>query len=332
MVRKIFNTTGVEPEVDKKPELQEIQKAYETIRDKIFMTPVVLHENFNVSNNNKVFLKLENLQKTGAFKIRGVINKISSLSIKEKENGLICATSGNHGFGVAYVCNMEGIKALVVVPENTPESKVQHLKRFADVEVRGKTYLESFYYAREIGKEKKMTFIHGFDDPYIIAGQGTIAIEIIQQIPDIDCIIAPIGGGGLVAGILTYVKNVKPGIKVIGVQAQGAGSMYWSWKKGRIIELERINTIAEGIAVKKPGELTFSIVQRYVDDIVLVSDEEIKNGVQFLFDEFKIVSEFAGAVAISAILAGKIKIQSKKIVCIVSGGNISLKELAKNLS
>jgi len=306
--------------------LKDVQKAYECIKKNIYTTPVLTRDFVNREYGNRIILKLENLQRSGAFKIRGVLNKIDSLTRKERKNGIICATSGNHGLGVAYVSHWEKLKAVVVVPETTPEHKVERLKKLAEVEITGHTFLESYHHAIERAGNENLTFIHPFADPLIIAGQGTIALELMEQVPDMNCIVAPIGGGGLISGILTAIKEKKPGIKVIGVQAEGAASMFASWKAGVIKHLKKIDTIAEGIAVKKTEEMNLEIIKKYVDDIVLVGDDDIRVAMKTLFDEYKIVGETAGAASFAAVLKGKMGLKHKNVVSIISGGNISLKQ------
>lgn len=308
---------------------KDVFEARNIIKKEIYRTPVITNEEINRKTGNDVFFKLENLQKTGAFKIRGVLNKIFHLSDEERNKGLICASSGNHGLGVSYVANKMRLKATIVIPEITPVEKVNKLKKFSNVLIFGKNYLESYNYALKEAKRNNLTFIHPFDDPFIIAGQGTISLEILEDIPDVDYIIVPIGGGGLASGILTTIKNLKADIKVIGVQSEGAPSMYKSWKKGKIVEIKEINTLAEGIAVGKPGELTFNIVKKFIDDIVLVNDDEILEGMKTLFKEVKIIGELAGVVSFSAIWNGKIKLKNKKICCIITGGNFSEKYFLK---
>jgi len=306
---------------------KDLQKAYDVIKSEIRRTPVISEEKINSETGNIIFLKLENLQKTGAFKIRGVLNKINSLSEKEKEKGVICASSGSHGIAVSYVSKIYGIKSKVIVPEITPEIKINKLRNFSEVKVYGESYYESYLYARKIAEENNLTFIHGFDDPFIIAGQGTVGMEIFEQVKDFDFIIAPIGGGGLISGLLVARNFFFPDVKVIGVQAEGAPSMFISWKEKRICELSDVKTIAEGIAVKKPGELNFSIVKKYIDDIVLVSDEEIKESLKFFYGKIGIGAETAGVASFAAVLFDKLSVNGKKIVCVVSGGNISSSDL-----
>ena len=301
--------------------LKDIEEARILIEDKIYKTPIITNEVINSKTKNKVFLKLENLQKTGFFKIRGVFNKLSSLQSKVK--GIICATSGSHGLAVAYACSFFGWKAKVIVPTNTPTFKINKLKELSDVEIVGDSYHESYLYAIQTSKKEGLTFIHGFDDPLVIAGQGTVGLEMAEEIEELDLMIVPVGGGGLLSGILIGIKSLHPRIKIIGVQAEGAASMYLSWKKGSIVELEQVNTIAEGVAVKKPGELTFEIINKLVDDIVIVSDEDIKESMKILFYEAKVIAEGAGAISLAPLLCEKISVRNKKIGCIISGGNIS---------
>ena len=307
----------------------DIKKAYEVISDKIYLTPIISYAKINTQIGNNIFFKLENLQKTGAFKIRGVFNKINSLNKDEKARGVICASSGSHGIAVATVAKIYGIYSKVIVPEITPSIKIEKLKKLGEVEIYGKSYFESYVYAKKISEENNITFIHGFDDPLIIAGQGTVGIEIIKQVENVDIIVAPIGGGGLIAGLLIARKSFFPSVKIIGVQAEGAPSMFISLNERKLCELKEIKTIAEGIAVKKPGELNFSIVNKYIDDIVLVNDNEIIEGLCFLSKYIDIVPETAGVASFTAVLFNKLNIKNKKIVCIISGGNISKEDFLK---
>lgn len=308
---------------------KDIKKAQEIVNDKVYFTPVISNEKINEKTGNTIFFKLENLQKTGAFKIRGVLNKILSLGEKEKEKGVICASSGSHGIAVSYVSKSYGIKAKVIVPEITPALKIKKLKELGEVEVYGESYYESYLYAGKIAQEQKLTFIHGFDDPFIIAGQGTIGLEIFQQVKDIDFIVAPIGGGGLISGLLITRNYFSPKVKIIGVQAEGAPSMFISWREKKLCELSDIKTIAEGIAVKRPGELNFSIVKKFIDNIVLVSDNEIIESLRVLFLNTNIVAETAGASSFASILFNKLNVKDKKIVCVITGGNISKEDFLK---
>ena len=308
---------------------QEIEKARERISPFIWRTPLVESEILSQKSGRRIFLKLENLQKTGAFKIRGVLNKVLPLASKERISGFICATSGSHGLAVALAAELTGKKAVVVIPEVTPEIKIRRLRQKAKVKIYGQSCQESFHYAQTLAEREKLTFIPGFDDREIICGQGTVALEILEDLPDTSCLVVPIGGGGLAAGILAFVKEKYPRVKVIGVQSSGARAMYLSWKKGYICEIPRVHTIAEGIAVKKPGQLTLEIISRLIDDIVLVTESEIKRGLLSLLEEGRIFAEPAGAVSLAAVLAGKAGNQGKKTVCLVTGGNVELSTLCK---
>mgnify|MGYP001056634506 CR=1 FL=1 len=311
--------------------LQDIKEAAELIKDKIYRTPLIYNEFFSQLTGNKIFLKLENLQKTGAFKIRGNLNKIFHLSREEKSKGVIGASSGNHALGLALASSLVKIKSTVVMPETTPKNKIEKAKRYgAKVIIFGEGYDEAYAKTICLQKEIGAVLIPSFDDPRIIAGQGTIALEILEQISDVDTIIAPIGGGGLISGLLIAIKSMNSHIKVIGVQSEGAPSMYQSWKKGRICQLKNIKTIAEGVAVKRPGSLNFSIVNKLVDDIVTVKEDEITNTIGLFLKEAKIIVEGAGAVSLASLIYNKVKIKGEKVACIVSGGNIdweSLKEI-----
>ena len=300
-----------------------IAAARRTLAGKVRRTPCLTDDNVNLLCGNTVFCKMENLQITGAFKVRGVLCKIASLSAAEKERGLVCATSGNHGIGVGYCARREGIPATIVVPEVTPVVKLELLREYAQVEIAGKTYQESYRYAQEKAVREGGTFVPGYDDPLIIAGQATVACEIIEDVPDADVFVAPIGGGGLIAGTLIAVRNLRPGARVIGVQAAGAPSMFACWKSGTIGDLPEIHTIAEGIAVQRPGNLPFEIVRELIDDIVLVDDDDIRRGMQVLFQKFRTVAEAAGAAALAAVLSGRISCRDRTIACVVSGGNVA---------
>lgn len=311
--------------------LCDIKEASELIHNKIYQTPLVHNEFFSRLSGKEIFLKLENLQRTGAFKIRGNLNKIFHLSKKEKSRGVIGASSGNHALGLALASSLAGIKSTVVMPRMTPRNKIEKAKKYgAKVIISGQGYDEAYVKAIQLQKETGAILIHSFDDSQIIAGQGTIALEILEQIPDIQTIIAPIGGGGLISGLLVAIKSMNSHIKVIGVQSEGAPSMYQSWKKGKICQLKNTKTIADGVAIKRPGSLNFSIVNKLVDDIVTVKENEITNTIGLFLKEAKIVVEGAGAVSLSVLIHNKMKIKDEKVACIVSGGNVdweSLKEV-----
>ena len=284
----------------------------------------------NINSEADVYLKTENLQITGSFKVRGAYYKMSQLTEEEKAHGVIACSAGNHSQGVALSATKNGIKSIICMPDGAPISKVEATKRFgAEVCLVEGVYDDAYKRALELRDEKGYTFIHPFNDECVIAGQGTIALEIIDQIPDLEAIVVPIGGGGLISGIAFTAKSLNPNIKVYGVQAQGAPSMANSVKDGEIERLSSVSTIADGIAVKEPGDLTFEICSKYVDEIVTVSDDEISAAILALIEQQKLIAEGAGAVAVAAVMFNKIPIKNKKVACIVSGGNIDVTILSR---
>ena len=307
----------------KYPDLSEIFSAESVLKNVIKRTELLYSDFFSNESGNQVYLKTENLQVTGAYKIRGAYNKISKLTEEERKRGLIAASAGNHAQGVAYAAQKLGVEATIVMPTTTPLIKVDATKQYgANVILFGDMYDEAYLEARRLEEKMGYVFIHPFNDFDIIAGQGTIALEIIEDLDDVDCIIVPIGGGGLISGIASAAKQLKPSIKIIGVQAEGAMAMKKSVEKGRLISLDSVRTIAEGVAVKTPGDLTFPIVRKFVDEIVTVSDSEIMEYFLMLLEKHKLIAENAGVVSLAALK--EIKEKDKKIVCIVSGGNIDV--------
>ena len=277
-----------------------------------------------------IYLKTENLQITGSFKVRGSYYKMSTLTEEEKSRGVIACSAGNHAQGVALSAQKNGIKAVICLPDGAPISKVEATKSYgAEVCLVEGVYDDAYKKALSLRDEKGYTFIHPFDDVDVIAGQGTIALEVAEQIPDLDAIIVPIGGGGLISGIAYTVKALNPNIKVYGVQAAGAPSMLNSVRDSQIEELSSVSTIADGIAVKKPGSLTYEICKKYVDEIVTVTDDEISAAILALMEQHKLVTEGAGAVAVAAAMFGKVDIKNKKTVCLLSGGNIDVTILSR---
>ena len=278
-----------------------------------------------------VYLKTENLQITGSFKIRGSYFKISQLTDDEKQKGVIACSAGNHAQGVALAASKNGIKSIICLPDGAPISKVEATKRYgAEVCLVKGVYDDAYNKAIELKEEKQMTFIHPFNDPDVIAGQGTIGLEILNQLPEADVVVVPIGGGGLIGGIAYTIKQLKPNCRVYGVQAQGAPSMEHSVNDGVIETLDYVNTIADGIAVKTPGSLTFDLCREYVDGIVTVSDDEISLAILTLLEQQKLIAEGAGAVPVAAVMNGKIpNINGKNVVCVVSGGNIDVTILSR---
>ena len=278
----------------------------------------------------QLYLKTENLQITGSFKVRGSYYKMSTLTEEEKSRGVIACSAGNHAQGVALSAQKNGIKAVICLPDGAPISKVEATKSYgAEVCLVEGVYDDAYKKALELRDEKGYTFIHPFNDEDVIAGQGTIALEVAEQIPDLDAIIVPIGGGGLISGVAYTMKMLNPKIKVYGVQAAGAPSMLNSVRDSQIEELSSVSTIADGIAVKKPGDLTYELCKKYVDEIVTVTDDEISAAILALMEQHKLVTEGAGAVAVAAAMFGKVDIENKKTVCVLSGGNIDVTILSR---
>ncbi|MBR3974455.1 MAG: threonine ammonia-lyase [Clostridia bacterium] len=285
---------------------------------------------YGIAPQCKLYLKPENLQITGSFKVRGSAYKIAMLSEEEKARGVIACSAGNHAQGVALAASKNGIKSLICLPDSAPISKVEATKGFgADVCLVEGCYDDAYKRALELRDSEGYTFVHPFDDENVIAGQGTIALEILNNLDDIDAVIVPIGGGGLISGIACTLKAIRPNIKVYGVQATGAPSMYNSIKDGKIECLDSVQTVADGIAVKQPGVNTFEIISKYVDDIALVTDDEISSAILALIEKQKMIAEGAGATAVAAAMFNKFPIEGKKVVSIVSGGNIDVTSLSR---
>ena len=283
-----------------------------------------------LSSCTELYLKTENLQITGSFKVRGAYYKMSNLSEAEKAKGVVACSAGNHAQGVALAAQKNGIKAVICLPDGAPISKIEATKSYgAEVCLVEGVYDDAYNKALELRDTEGYTFIHPFNDEDVIAGQGTIALELIEQLPDMDAVIVPIGGGGLISGIAYTLKTLKPNVKVYGVQAAGAPSMYKSIKDGQIECLDSVSTIADGIAVKKPGDLTYEICSKYVDEIVTVTDDEISAAILALMEKHKLVTEGAGATAVAAAMFGKLDIENKKTVCLLSGGNIDVTILSR---
>lgn len=304
-----------------------VQDARENIKDVVLKTPLLYSPIFSNLSGNQVYLKCENLQITGAYKIRGALNKIRSLSDEEKEKGVVCSSAGNHAQGVAYAATLSHVESTIVMPETTPYLKVQSTKDFGgNVVLHGSCYDDAFKEATRIEKQNGVTFIHPFNDPDIIYGQGTVGLEILEDLPNLDVILCPIGGGGLISGVALYAKSINPNIKVIGVQAEGANAMERSFKSGALTSLDRVDTIAEGIAVKTPGDLTFSYIKKYVDDIITVKDSTIVDSLLILTEKHKLLAETSGAASLAALK--KLNFKNKKVAAIISGGNIDMLTLS----
>lgn len=307
--------------------------------DKVFSAQAVLKtiiretnivRAYGIAPECELFLKPENLQITGSFKVRGSAYKIAMLTEEEKAKGVIACSAGNHAQGVALAATKNNIKSLICLPDTAPISKVEATKGFgADVCLVEGCYDDAYKKALELRDKEGYTFVHPFDDENVIAGQGTIALEVLNDLDDIDAIVVPVGGGGLISGIAYTVKQIRPSVKVYGVQVKGAASMYNSIKNGEIECLPSVQTIADGIAVKQPGENTFNIVSEYVDDIALVSDDEVSSAILALIEKQKMIAEGAGAAAVAAVMFDKFDLKGKRVVCIVSGGNIDVTSLSR---
>ena len=283
-----------------------------------------------LANGIQLYLKTENLQTTGSFKVRGAYYKMTQLSEEEKQKGVIACSAGNHAQGVALAAQKNNIKSIICLPDGAPISKVEATKSYgAEVRLVPGVYDDAYNEALRLRDEEGYTFIHPFNDEDVIAGQGTIALELAEQIPDLDAVLVPIGGGGLISGIAYTMKMINPKVKVYGVQAAGAPSMKESVSAGEIKELASVSTIADGIAVKKPGDLTYDICSKYVDGVVTVTDDEISAAILALMEKHKLVTEGAGAVAVAAAMFGKVDLTNKKAVCVLSGGNIDVTILSR---
>ena len=303
--------------------LEAFIKAKEKLSKVLLETHLIYSPIFSKESGNKVFIKPENLQKTGSFKIRGAYNKISNLTDAEKKRGVIASSAGNHAQGVAYGAKESGIKAVIVMPKSTPLIKVESTKQYgAEVILHGDVYDDAFKKAKELEEKEGYIFVHPFDDEDVIHGQGTIALEILEELPETDIILVPIGGGGLISGIACAAKILKPEIKIIGVEPDGAASAYEAIKEDKVVELKEANTIADGTAVKKIGNTTFEYIKKYVDEIITVSDYELMESFLLLVEKHKIIAENSGILSLAALK--KLKEKNKKVVSVVSGGNIDV--------
>ena len=303
--------------------LYDFMEARERLNTVITKTKLIHSSVFSNETGNDVYIKPENLQRTGAFKIRGAYNKIAKLTEEEKKRGVIAASAGNHAQGVALAAQKLGIKAVIVMPKHTPLIKVEATKRYgADVILTGEVYDEAYEYAKKLQEKEGYTFVHPFDDEDVIEGQGTIALEVLDELPNADIILVPIGGGGLISGIASAAKLKNPLIKIIGVEPEGAASALEARKNKHVVELAEANTIADGTAVKKIGEITFDYIEKYVDDIVTVSDYELMAAFLILVEKHKIVAENSGILSVAGLK--KLNVKGKKIISIISGGNIDV--------
>lgn len=306
-------------------DLSDIEKSGEIIYDHIHRTPLIRSASLGRIKGVKLYFKVEAFQKTGSFKPRGSINKLSSLTTGEKERGVITISAGNHAQGLAFASSIMGIKATIIMPQKAVKSKVEATKGYgAEVILHG-THQDLMPKCLEIQKKRDLTMVHPFDDPYMIAGHGTIGLEILEDLPNVNYVIVPIGGGGLISGIATAIKLKNSAIKVIGVEPFGACAMYKSLQQNKVVHLDEIDSIADGLSAPFSGRYTLAHTKEYVDEVVLVTDEEIKTALKLILERCKILIEPAGAASFAALLFDKITLAAgTQVVCVLSGGNIDL--------
>ncbi len=306
--------------------LEDVFCAQDNIKNFVEETAVIQLKNLSNLLNSKVYVKLENMQNTGSFKMRGACNKIANLTPEEKSRGIITSSAGNHAQGVAASGKAFGVKTVIVMPKTTPITKIKATKDYgAEVILHGEVYDDAYQKALEIQKERNLVFVHPFDDELVIAGQGTIALEIIKQVEDIDVVVIPVGGGGLISGVSYVLKTLKPNIRIIGVQTLNAQAMKISFDNKELTNIKCLPSIADGIAVSNPGKKTYELISKYVDEIVTVSEDQIASAILELMENYKIVTEGSGAATVAALRNNKIKgIENKKVLGIVSGGNIDI--------
>lgn len=310
--------------------LADIEQARQVLQGFVRRTPLSHSANISAGLELPLYFKAENLQRAGSFKVRGAYYKIASLRPEEQQRGVIAASAGNHAQGVALAAQRQGIAATIVMPEGAPITKVEATERYgARVVLHGATYDDAAEHARRLQRETGAVYIPGFDDPHIIAGQGTIGLEILEEMPDVGTVIVPVGGGGLISGIALAIKSLRPQTRVIGVQAAGAPALYLSRAQGTYVTTDSVRTIADGIAIKKPGPLNWALIRELVDDILLVDEEEIGHGILVLLERAKLVVEGAGAVGLAALLAGKVPDPAGPVVVVLSGGNIDVNILSR---
>ncbi len=328
-MRFVENATGTlthhEQEGHTSVTIADIWEAYKLLKSRLHHTPLTPSRTLRDITGADIYLKAENMQRSGSFKVRGASYKLSRLSEEEYSHGVITASAGNHAQGVAIAAAQYSIPCTIVMPETAPLAKVTATQGYgAEVVLHGFTYDDAYQYCLELQQESGATFIHAFDDPDIIAGQGTLGLEMLSDLPDADALVVPIGGGGLIAGIAIAARALRPNIKIIGVQAAGAAGCRASLDAGELSTLSSITTIADGIAVKRPGALTFPVIQHLVDDVVLVNDEAIISAVLLLMERSKMLIEGAGVAGVAAILSGAIKLEGKKVLVPLTGGNIDI--------
>ena len=303
--------------------LNTFEEAAKKVKEVTQETKLIYSPNFSKETGNEVYLKPENMQRTGAYKVRGAYYKISTLTDDERQRGLITASAGNHAQGVAYAASKYGVKATIVMPTTTPLIKVERTKELgAEVILAGDVYDESYAHAMEVAEERGLTFIHPFNDPIVAAGQGSITMEIVQELPLVDAILVPIGGGGLATGVSTLAKMLNPRIKVIGVEPEGAACMKASLEAGHVVKLPRVSTIADGTAVQEPGDQIFPYIQENLDEIITIKDDELIVAFLDMVENHKMIVENSGLLSVAALK--QMDIKGKKVVCVLSGGNMDV--------
>ncbi|NMD71161.1 threonine ammonia-lyase [Bacillus sp. DNRA2] len=310
--------------------IEDIFTAQEKMNGMIHQTPLDFSKTFSTLSKNEVYLKLENLQKTGSFKVRGSFNKMLSLRKDEVEKGVIAASAGNHAQGVAFSSHLLNIPCTIIMPKGAPISKILATRQYgAEVELHGSGFDEALNYALDLKQQTGAAFVHPFDDQFIVAGQGTVGLEILAQLPDVEAVVCPIGGGGLIAGLAMAIKEQKPDVLVYGIEALACPSMKQSLQSNKVVSIDSSPTMADGIAVKKPGELPFQIVQKYVDDIFCVDEMEIARTMLMMLERSKLLVEGSGACSLASLLYRKLPIEGKKTVAVISGGNVDVSFISR---
>ena len=305
------------------PNLADIRAAHARVAPRIHRTPLLSATRLGARAGVTLFHKCESLQKTGSFKVRGALNNVSQLDAAARKRGVITVSAGNHAQALAWAARDAGVQCTVVMPMAASRTKVEASRGYgAEVVLHGTTGIEAFAHAHALAKERDLTIVHPFDDPAVIAGQGTVGLEILEQLADVDDVVVPIGGGGLIAGIATAIKESRPEVRVYGVEPTGAAAMRKSLDEGRPVKLDSLETIADGLAAPMAGDVTYPIVKHYVDDVVLVTDEEIMSAMRGILFSAKLLAEGGGAAATAAILSGKLKLQGRRVVAVMSGGNV----------
>ena len=310
--------------------IEQIKQARERLAPVVQRNRLDHSTTFSAMTGGEVYLKCENLQKTGSFKVRGAYNKIAKLAEEGGTKSIVACSAGNHAQGCAFAASAMGMKATIVMPKTTPIAKINATEGYgAKAELYGDCYDDAYLRAREIEKTEGAVFIHPFDDEDVIAGQGTLGLEMLEEVPDLDCIIVPAGGGGLLAGVAFAVKSVNPKVRAIGVQAEGAPAIALSFREKRHISTDSVYTIADGIAVKNPGDITMKLIDEYADDVMTVSDGDIASAIIHLIERTKLIVEPAGATSLALLLSGKLNVRGKKVACLLSGGNIDVSTIGK---